>query len=562
MRHTKWLTGLGVVALMGALAPTAQAITTDPTQIANDAAIDTPGQIEHCDDVVPTRNFGDIFDCGDELFGTSFNDVDGVGANVGDGGRFTRVPRSDRKGTREWANHTPPRATGPNSSSCANCHNQGAEDGAGEVVANNVRDPLGTNNPGMFIQRNPPHTFALGPVQLLAQQITDELRGAAGRARDRAMSTGAAQTVNLVSQGINYGTITANPNGTFAGTLQGIDADLVPKPFDWKGVVSSVRFFVRDASHQEIGMNPQETAGTNVDGDGDGVVNEMTINDMTALAVYQAAQPRPTTQIELNALRQRLNSMAGGAAVAAGFGFPVLSQTAINNINAGSTMFNTIGCNSCHIPQLLLNADNLIFREPANNTNSQFFRDTPNFPAGQPGLNPDPARSISFDVTRDQPDNVIRIGTTVVTRLGAIQRNANGQGIVRLFGDLKRHDMGPRLAENIDTPTVVNPMDGTTNTPVAVTIPAATWLTENLWGVGSTAQYLHDGRATTIREAIREHGGEAQASRDAFFRLNATNQRVVIVFLKNLVLFNDTEDESGTSSTGSVSTTAVADPGA
>jgi CxxC motif-containing protein (DUF1111 family) len=83
--------------------------------------------------------------------------------------------------------------------------------------------------------------------------------------------------------------------------------------------------------------------------------------------------------------------------------------------------------------------------------------------------------------------------------------------------------MGPGLAENINAAGNGN----------------ATFVTRSLWGVGSTPQYLHDGRATTIREAIREHGGEAQASRDAFFQQNATNQRNAIRFLKNLVLFND-----------------------
>jgi hypothetical protein len=513
---------LGVGALFAALAPGAQAITVDPTQIANDGAIDTPGQIEHCDDVVPTRDFGDIFECGDELFGVSFNDVDGVGGNVGDGGRFTRVPRTDQNGANEWANHKPMRATGPNSSSCSFCHNIGGEDGAGEVSSNNVRDPNRTNNPGLFIQRNPPHTFALGPVQLLAEQFNADLRGDVQNAIAQARQMGRNFTRNIHSQNIQFGTVTATPQGQVTLNVQGIDRDLVPKPFEWKGVVNSVRAFVRDASHQELGMNPQETAGDNVDGDFDGVVNEMTISDISALSVYQAAQPRPTTLVELSALRARLVAMgAAGTAVADGFGFMTLPQATIDQINAGATQYNNIGCNGCHVPQLTLNANNLIYREPSANP---AYRET-TFPAGQNAAQRgnDPANPITFNVTRDQPDNVIMVGTTVVARLGTIQTDANGNGIVRLFGDLKRHNMGAALAENIDA-------SGT---------GAANFLTRSLWGVGSTAQYLHDGRATTIREAIREHGGEAQNSRNAYFNLNATNQRNVIQFLKNNVLFND-----------------------
>ena len=269
-------------------------------------------------------------------------------------------------------------------------------------------------------------------------------------------------------------------------------------------------------------MNPVEVAGDNVDGDFDGVVNEMTIADISALTVYQAAQPRPTTQIELNALRQTLNGMgAAGQQVAEQFMFPTLTQADINQINAGANLFNQIGCNGCHRPSLLVAANNLIYREPSRNP---AFRET-TFPAGQNAAQRgvDPANQITFNITTDQPDNVIMVGNRVVARLGPFRSDGNGNAIVAIFGDLKRHNMGPQLAENID----------------AAGTGASVWLTENLWGLGSTPQYLHDGRATTIREAIREHGGEAQNSRNAYFNLNATNQRNVIRFLKNLVLFND-----------------------
>ena len=49
-------------------------------------------------------------------------------------------------------------------------------------------------------------------------------------------------------------------------------------------------------------MQPVKLAGDGVDGDGDGVADEMTVGDMTALAIYLAAQPRPTTKMELASL--------------------------------------------------------------------------------------------------------------------------------------------------------------------------------------------------------------------------------------------------------------------
>ena len=77
---------------------------------------------------------------------------------------------------------------------------------------------------------------------------------------------------------------------------------LIVRPFQWKGSVAFLRDFNRGASHNELGMQAVEIVGHDVDGDFDGVKNEFTIGDQTALAIYLAAQPRPTTLLELNAL--------------------------------------------------------------------------------------------------------------------------------------------------------------------------------------------------------------------------------------------------------------------
>ena len=66
---------------------------------------------------------------------------------------------------------------------------------------------------------------------------------------------------------------------------------------------------------------------------------------------------------------------------------------------------------------------------------------------------------------------------------------------------------------------------------------ASVFLTRNLWGVGSTAPYLHDGRATTLVEAVLYHGGDAADSRAAFLHLPPDAQQDLMAFLKNLVLF-------------------------
>jgi CxxC motif-containing protein (DUF1111 family) len=71
---------------------------------------------------------------------------------------------------------------------------------------------------------------------------------------------------------------------------------------------------------------------------------------------------------------------------------------------------------------------------------------------------------------------------------------------------------------------------------------ASVWLTQELWRVGSTAPYLHDGRAPTLDEAIRAHGGEAAASANAYADLSEAAHAQLVTFLKNLVLFRLPEE--------------------
>ena len=293
--------------------------------------------------------------------------------------------------------------------------------------------------------------------------------------------------------------------------VRGVDPDLVIKPFQWKGSVASLRDFNRGASHNELGMQPVELVGAGIDGDFDGVVDELTIGDQTALAIYLAAQPRPTTRLELDSL---------------GLLDPPLTPDEKSRIQRGGVRLasSELGCAGCHRQTLTL--DDPIFSEPSQHA---AYRDAV-FPAGQDPVasGVDPRRAVRFDLTRDQPDNVLlNADGSVRFRLGSLRVDARSRKAqVDLGGDLKRHDMGPGLRESVDE-------KGT---------GASVFLTENLWGVGSTAPYLHDGRATTLSEAILEHGGEAATSRSNFLRLSTQEQADVIAYLDNLVLFKLPEE--------------------
>jgi hypothetical protein len=477
--------------------------TTDPVAV-------------HCDQNVlngivdPVARFTEAFDCGDELFGDSFNELDGVGANVGEGKRFTRVPRADLRGPGEWFNHVPARATGPNAQACTDCHHVGTADGAGPVDSHAVRDPNRNAVLAEFIERQTPHLNGLGALQLLAEEMTTTLQGQLATARARLVGGVTTTTQAFTAKGVNFGTATVTAT-TITG-LQGIDTDLVVKPFQWKGSVAFVRKFVRDAGHNEIGMQAVELTGVGVDGDGDGVVNELGFGDITAMAAYMSTQVRPMTTLELNALNLLVD--ANGAVVP-------LTQPQIDSITRGQAVFTQVGCATCHVPQMVLNNPTLTV--PSQNPNYRDATFAGNVNPISVGI--DPANPIRVNLITGLPDNRIPMPNRPNELLGGLEVNrANGapagSAVVRAFTDMKRHDMGPGLREPAAD-------DGIEN---------QTWMTRGLWGVGSTPPYMHDGRATTLMSAIVEHAGEAAAARANVRNLSVQSQRDLVAFLGSLVI--------------------------
>ncbi|MCK6447233.1 MAG: hypothetical protein L6Q99_12660 [Planctomycetes bacterium] len=449
------------------------------------------------------------FDAGDESFHFFFVESDGVGAAIGHGRRFTRIPRADLNGPTEWLNHFPARPTGPNEQSCTACHTLPMDDGGGGIAHNVVRDPLRLGDPTRYIERQTTHLFGSGALQRVAEEMTATLHQLRADAEAEACSSGLPVEKALVAKGISFGALVATPSGASPCTVTldtsgvvGVSADLVVRPFGWKGDTTTMRQFCRGASNNEIGMQAVEIVGPGLDGDFDGVADELTVGDITGMVIYVTGQPRPLSKLELD--RWGL--------------IDPLSAEEKRAIRGGRQLFESLGCAACHVPSLTL-ADP-IFREPSLNP---AFRDAV-LPAGQDPLveGLDPAYAVQYDLTRDLPDNVITDPNTgaVIVKLGNFKKNLAGETIVELFGDLKRHDLGPGLAEPIDE----------------IGTGAAVFMTENLWGVGSTAPYLHDGRATTLEQAILLHGGEAQAARDAFAALSGPARADVTAFLANLVL--------------------------
>ena len=234
-------------------------------------------------------------------------------------------------------------------------------------------------------------------------------------------------------------------------------------------------------------MQAVELAGDERDGDFDGVSNELRVGDQTALAVYIAAQPRPTTRQEL----------AG-----CGCSSRTLTRAEHDAIARGERSFAEIGCATCHVPA----AGHQQRRSSASPARTPTSATSASRPARiRSAAASIPATAVTFDLTA-RPAGQPRRGRTA---RGALRR-------------LREADRAAGSAHRAPLRRSQAPRHGARGWPRQIDeigTGASVFLTENLWGVGSTAPYLHDGRATTLTEAILEHGGEAQASRDAFAAL-------------------------------------------
>ena len=60
------------------------------------------------------------------------------------------------------------------------------------------------------------------------------------------------------------------------------------------------------------------------------------------------------------------------------------------------------------------------------------------------------------------------------------------------------------------------------------------WRTAPLWGLRDSGPYLHDGRADTLDQAIRSHGGQATAAAQKYGQLSPREHAQLEAFLLSL----------------------------
>jgi CxxC motif-containing protein (DUF1111 family) len=236
---------------------------------------------------------------------------------------------------------------------------------------------------------------------------------------------------------------------------------------------------------------------------------------VTAITMYVASQEAPTG----------VGRLAELGLVAAP------DAAAKERIEKGSELFAKIGCASCHLPQLHL--ENTVFEEPTSAGGGNYLD---HFLASK-DPDYDPKRPVRIDLLKESQEP-------------RIEADPNGGAIVRLYGDLKRHDMGRRFADPVPGAPLDSSLAPLTIDGKIAFIPPSEFLTTELWGVGSTTPYLHDDRAGTLAEAIELHGedeppaegkpgrSEAQEARDAYMKLTPDERTAVVTFLKSLVNYS------------------------
>jgi hypothetical protein len=398
--------------------------------------------------------------------------------------------------------------------SCAGCHGRprGSAGFGGDVAT----------RPD---SRDAPHLFGLGLKEMLADEITHDLRAIRTQALQQAAQSHHTVIRPLVSKGIKYGFIKALPNGTVDTSLvEGVNADLRVRPFFFQGGEFSIRAFAVGAFKDEMGLETVDpilcaasdpahpvktesvaglvfdpaldtikrppTCTVTQDNDGDGVSNEIDAALLDYMEFYLLNYFKPGTG-EMSQRTER----------------------------EGARLLHSIGCTSCHVQNLTINADRRVA-----DLETQF----------------DPQRGIF--------NRLFATATTLFTSVNDGQPYPlllpqEGSFLVRnIFTDFKRHDLGPAFHERN--------YNGTLQTQ---------FLTTPLWGVGSTPPYGHDGRSMSLKEVILRHGGEAQLARQKFARLEADDQQRILDYLSALILFPP-DDTASTLNPGVPGTNNPQDP--
>ena len=375
---------------------------------------------------------------------------------------------------------------GVDSSSCRSCHFAGGPDGSGTVTQLGLFRGDGQHL-SASTSREAPHVMGLGYITIMARQIEADFEHQIQGELSFSQNIGEPVPFTLTHEGSAFADITAYPDGTVEiDDTDHISEDLTIRPFGHKGRHKDLVHLIDEALQLHHGL--QSTARTAVyadqaetflgegedpfDPDNDGRQSEVTPGQSALLASYLSMLPVPRIRPPDD---------------------PELAFVWAR----GQRLFTEVACASCHVPALRFNNHDVEI-EVLTREELSYTIDLEEF-----GQEP---RPINVDFGPGEGDS-IPIGTPIFA-----------------FTDLRRHDMGDDLAE----PQAEILPDGVGE------VPGRVWQTRPLWGLADTAPYLHDGRAPTVHEAIVWHGGEGEASREAYLALDEEDRGALRLFLLSL----------------------------
>lgn len=226
--------------------------------------------------------------------------------------------------------------------------------------------------------RDAPHLFGLGIIEMLADEITQDLRSTRDAAIQAATSRGGPVTRNLKSKGISYGEITALPDGSVdTSNVEDVNLDLRVRPFFHEGGTISMREFIVGALNAEMGLEAFDpdlakasagerivtpsgmildgslddieappASGESDDPDSDGVANEVPVSLIDHMEFYLLNYFKPGTYKKTD------------------------------NTQKGQKLFQEIQCTACHKQTLLIKQDRRVADvETGYNSKKGIFND-------------------------------------------------------------------------------------------------------------------------------------------------------------------------------------------
>lgn len=348
--------------------------------------------------------------------------------------------------------------------------------------------------------RDAPHLFGIGLVEMLGDEMTQELRNIRRQAINKAAQSGRKITRKLIAKGITFGKITAHPDGSVdTSGVKGVDANLRIRPFLHSGRTFSIRSFALGAFKAEMGMeahDPDQLAASQGS-------DAMTPAGLLLTGSEDALEPPfVKDQFQDNDHDGVSNEIPTSLLDYIEFYLlnyfkPAQYRQTYATLR-GERLFKRIDCAKCHTPELTIDRDRRVadvetVYDPDNGSFNNMY-----------------ATAIAkFDSVDDG------------SGYPALKKPQMKPFVVKHFySDLKRHDLGPAFWERNYNGTYQKE-----------------FVTEPLWGVGTTGPYGHDGRSINLHEVILRHGGEADKSKRRYQRLRPGQQESIVAFLQSLQLF-------------------------